>query len=249
MTLYIQSFQAKHRPRRRLRNKILRLREEIGTVQAIAERQRFAMEHLGRVLQPRSFKVTSRQRQQQNMLEEQIASETQDVHSKTLDLFEFLISKLDALERETLKGIELQQDDHGKAILVVTIVTVVFLPLSFATSFLGMNTRDIRSTDSGQSLFWVIALPLTIFTTAIVVSIGLFGDQIQDAIAAGAFTASSALKLRGHKNGTEELHDDEKKSASEIVREEVRVTRDRRQWLRSRLSRHRFDRSKEVSPA
>lgn len=48
------------------------------------------------------------------------------------------------------------------AIFVFTIVTVIFLPLSFATSYFGMNTNDIRDIDRGQGFFWAIAGPLTV---------------------------------------------------------------------------------------
>ncbi|KAF1951942.1 hypothetical protein CC80DRAFT_190551 [Byssothecium circinans] len=50
---------------------------------------------------------------------------------------------------------------HENAIYAFTIVTVVFLPLSFVCSFLGMNTAGIRDMDSGQWVFWASALPLT----------------------------------------------------------------------------------------
>ena len=56
----------------------------------------------------------------------------------------------------------LTKDRHDKAIYAFTIVTVIFLPLSFVTSFLGMNTTGIRDTQYGQWMFWVTALPLTL---------------------------------------------------------------------------------------
>jgi hypothetical protein len=56
--------------------------------------------------------------------------------------------------------VDIKIEDHGKAILTFTIVTIIFLPLSFVCSYLGMNTVDIRSTASTQSLFWYTALPL-----------------------------------------------------------------------------------------
>ena len=43
-----------------------------------------------------------------------------------------------------------------------TIVTIIFLPLSFATSYLGMNTTDIRDMEQGQWLLWAIGAPLTV---------------------------------------------------------------------------------------
>jgi hypothetical protein len=57
---------------------------------------------------------------------------------------------------------------------------VIFLPLSFVTSFLGMNTTDIRDMGSSSSLFWTIAIPLTAITMASVLYIGYNGDDLRD---------------------------------------------------------------------
>lgn len=72
----------------------------------------------------------------------------------------------------TKTSVEINDDDHGKAILVFTIVTLVFLPLSFVTSFLGMNTVDIRNQTSTQSLFWIVALPITAVVVVVALIIG-----------------------------------------------------------------------------
>ncbi|KAI0466850.1 hypothetical protein F4859DRAFT_496136 [Xylaria cf. heliscus] len=45
-------------------------------------------------------------------------------------------------------------DTMNKAILLFTGITVVFLPLSFVTSYLGMNLSDIRETNIDQAWFW-----------------------------------------------------------------------------------------------
>ena len=63
------------------------------------------------------------------------------------------------LAESTKQSAEINEEDHGKAILVFTVVTIVFLPLSFVTSYLGMNTTDIRNMGSTQTLFWEIAVP------------------------------------------------------------------------------------------
>ena len=63
---------------------------------------------------------------------------------------------------QTLTSLEIKDDDHGKAILVFTIVTLVFLPLSFVSSFFGMNTIDIREQTTSQTVFWVVAVPVTV---------------------------------------------------------------------------------------
>lgn len=58
-------------------------------------------------------------------------------------------------------NIEIAEEGNSKAILIFTLVTIIFLPLSFVSSVFGMNTTDIRDMNSDQTLFWAIALPVT----------------------------------------------------------------------------------------
>lgn len=67
--------------------------------------------------------------------------------------------------------------------MVFTVVTIIFLPLSFVTSFFGMNTNDIRDMASGQSLFWAVAIPLTAVTMGAAMFISYNGDVLRDGIA------------------------------------------------------------------
>ena len=53
------------------------------------------------------------------------------------------------------------KDDPEAAIMTFTVVTVIFLPLSFLASFFGMNTHDVREMKLGQWIYWVFAIPLT----------------------------------------------------------------------------------------
>ncbi|KAK3326122.1 hypothetical protein B0H66DRAFT_600258 [Apodospora peruviana] len=50
---------------------------------------------------------------------------------------------------------------EGVVIFVFTIVTIIFPPLSSSTSYLSMNTNDIRDMENGQWLLWAIEGPLT----------------------------------------------------------------------------------------
>src|SRR5436190_387388 len=70
------------------------------------------------------------------------------------------------------------QEDHGKATLVFTIVTIIFLPLSFVTGYLGMNVADIRSMDRNQSLFWEIAAPFTVAVASTCLGIVYYAPQL-----------------------------------------------------------------------
>jgi Mg2+ and Co2+ transporter CorA len=79
-----------------------------------------------------------------------------------------------------VQRVDIIQEDHGKAILVFTIVSVIFLPLSFVSSYLGMNTADIRDMELNQALFWQVALPVTVVVVALVL--------------VGAYNASKILR-------------------------------------------------------
>jgi hypothetical protein len=98
----------------------------------------------------------------------------------TREEYEDQIRRCGPLSTSTKQSAEINEEDHGKAILVFTVVTVIFLPLSFVTSYLGMNTSDIRDMDNKQSLFWEIALPLTMGIMATMLAIAYNGDEIRD---------------------------------------------------------------------
>ena len=106
------------------------------------------------------------------------------------DAFFQLVSSAKRLAEQTKQSVEIQQEDHGKVILVFTIVTIVFLPLSFVTSLLGMNTVDIRNSNSTQALFWAISLPLTAVVVALSLLVGFKGYQIREVFEKREFGAA-----------------------------------------------------------
>ena len=88
--------------------------------------------------------------------------------------------RVERLVRQAKMNVEILDDDHGKAILVFTVVTLVFLPLSFVASFMGMNTVDIRNQTTGQSLFWAVAIPVTLVVVGLSGLLGVQYDFIQE---------------------------------------------------------------------
>lgn len=68
----------------------------------------------------------------------------------------------DRLVTRTIQLVNIRLEDHGKAILVFTVVTIIFLPLNFVSSFFGMNVSDIRTLRQGQWIFWAVALCVTV---------------------------------------------------------------------------------------
>jgi hypothetical protein len=93
-----------------------------------------------------------------------------------------LISRCTPLSDRTKQMLEINEEDHGKAIMVFTVVTVIFLPLSFVTSYFGMNASDIRDMDQKQGLFWSVAIPLTVATVGSCLLIGYNGNELRDMI-------------------------------------------------------------------
>ena len=55
----------------------------------------------------------------------------------------------------------------------LTVVTILFLPLSFLTGYFGMNFTDFNSIYNSETYFWKIAGPLMV-----VVSLALLRDEI-----------------------------------------------------------------------
>ncbi|KAG8534324.1 uncharacterized protein KY384_001168 [Bacidia gigantensis] len=77
--------------------------------------------------------------------------------------FKELSRQAELARHRAAQSISLKAESNNKAILVFTTVTIIFLPLSFVTSFFGMNTVDMRNINSSQGLFWATGLPLTLF--------------------------------------------------------------------------------------
>lgn len=79
-------------------------------------------------------------------------------------------------ETETLS------DDHNRAILVFTVVTVVFLPMSFVASYLSMNGGPSEPHWSKtQSLFWEITAPMALGLGLFCLGVAWAGSELQAA--------------------------------------------------------------------
>src|ERR1700761_4628696 len=82
------------------------------------------------------------------------------------------------LVTRTIQLVNIRLEDHGKSIMVFTMVTTIFLPLSFLSSYFGMNTIDIRNMNNSQVTFWIYAMPTTIIVVGIAIVLAAFGGRI-----------------------------------------------------------------------
>ncbi|KXG51206.1 Mg2+ transporter protein, CorA-like/Zinc transport protein ZntB [Penicillium griseofulvum] len=206
-------FKASQNPHRRLLQEIYLVREELEIIQKASERQRLVLTNYLNVINPHSFRVTTESRISSFELENVQLSKLINQLNAELGAISLLNIKLDSLANQTRSGVDVRQEDQGKAILVFTIVTVVFMPLSFVTSYFGMNTNDIRDMDSSQTLFWAISAPLTVGIITVVLVVAFQADRIREAFdafwaydsALGAKPSSAVVHGKGKKSHTEKL--------------------------------------------
>lgn len=133
-----------------------------------------------KVLNPRSFRNTTENRISMYNLELNLLNKCRIRGESRLSELSRLLKRVHRLIEDTKTSVEINDDDHGKAILVFTIVTLVFLPLSFVSSFLGMNTVDIRNQTASQSRYWIISLPLTAGVVVLALVIGYKYEVMRD---------------------------------------------------------------------
>lgn len=99
--------------------------------------------------------------------------------SQRIEDFEELQSQAETACFLAAQSISLKAESNNKAIVVFTVVTIIFLPLSFVTSYLGMNTSDLRDMKSGQTLFWAIGAPVAVVVLGTALMAAFYGTFTQ----------------------------------------------------------------------
>ncbi|PGH03793.1 hypothetical protein AJ79_07269 [Helicocarpus griseus UAMH5409] len=87
----------------------------------------------------------------------------------------------DLLHLRTIEQNELTivRDSQQRAIMLFTAVTVIFLPLSFCTSYFGMNLQGIQDTSRSERYFWYVCGTAG-FTIVSFLSIYAFWHPVKD---------------------------------------------------------------------
>jgi hypothetical protein len=99
-----------------------------------------------------------------------------NLHRENFDLIE-VRDNCNNLVTRTIQLVNIRLEDHGKSIMVFTMVTTIFLPLSFLSSYFGMNTSDIRTMAKTQVTFWYWALPTTFIVVGIALVMAIWGGR------------------------------------------------------------------------
>lgn len=151
------------------RNKLRNFQEELSAIQSILQSQREVVSLL-----EQSSKQFDENLEWPGILPYTRVQPSLRTLSAAKDEIDYRMQSFQALNRRAedlgvwhLSQIETNKDKQESAIIIFTLVTIVFLPLSFVASVFGMNTNDIRNMDTDQWAFWVSALPLTLIVILI----------------------------------------------------------------------------------
>ncbi|KAL6816346.1 hypothetical protein V8C40DRAFT_282248 [Trichoderma camerunense] len=172
--------QANQRPQKRVFLDIRNLEEELDALNTLLSHQKECLHKFAKSISPDTLRLTTMTRVAQNRAEKAY----QDNHTRQLDRriqeVRNVKTRSKFLKEQVKQDIEIMEEDHGKAIRVFTIVTLFFLPLSFVSSFMGMNTADVRNMHYKQGLFWATGIPVTLFVLTLACIYGYKGDEIHD---------------------------------------------------------------------
>ena len=83
-------------------------------------------------------------------------------------------------------------DSQNKAIMVFTGVTIIFLPLSFFTSYYGMNLTGIVGTTRGEGYFWKVCGTVALLIVLFVV-LGAYRHHLRQMVSRRQVKAPSSM--------------------------------------------------------
>jgi len=136
--------------------------EELDIINDVLKQQQTVLSQYRFSLDPKSFKDPNIARNTKFGFESKAIDRLlRAMEGRLLDCAE-LRERVSRLAIQNVQLVETQQDENSKAILVFTVVTIIFLPPSFVTGFFGMNLVGIAGTSSTVMQFWAIAIPLTV---------------------------------------------------------------------------------------
>jgi Mg2+ and Co2+ transporter CorA len=148
-----QQYDVYHKPARgRILGEIQLLHEEFSSALAMRAGQVEAVCNFGWIGQE-SYRISNQYRNQQYDLETDVGQDCVDQLILEREDLKLLLTRLATLEQKVRYRVKILEEDNSKAIFIFTVVAAIFLPLSFVSSYLGMNTIDIRDMNNSQSTF------------------------------------------------------------------------------------------------
>ncbi|KAB2109550.1 hypothetical protein AG0111_0g1407 [Alternaria gaisen] len=122
-------YQINQFPRKRLLRTIHKLQEELSVVQLVNSWQQKTFTSFVQVLDPKTFETPTTDRENLYLPESECISDSlKSLQAKAVEL-EALEYRTQYLREQLKQSVEILEEDHGKAILVFTMITTIFLPL------------------------------------------------------------------------------------------------------------------------
>ena len=174
----VQALKVKHEASRRLLQRLNGFQEEVAIIKDVLKEQENVLTGLRASLDPQTFSTPSITRKLRHKFEcKAIDRILLDVRERMRNCDE-LIVRAKSHSIQNIQLVETFQDDNSKAIFVFTIVTILFLPMSFVASFFGMNVIGISASTTTLRHFWSISLPLTFGIVIPCTVIALKGEEV-----------------------------------------------------------------------
>jgi Mg2+ and Co2+ transporter CorA len=157
-----QASQVEAHASRHLLLEINRVSEELEIILEVLGQQKKFFTLYRELLDPARFDYPTPKRRSRFPYENNsISRNIKAVDERITDCKE-LQKRANRLADQDVRLVETYQDDNNKTLLIFTVVTITFLPLSFVTGFFGMNVQGISGTTSSVKHFWAIAIPVTV---------------------------------------------------------------------------------------
>lgn len=196
------NIEANYRPQQRILQDILNLGAEVSAFTHVRAAQYRVLMAVDTLLHPKGSLDMKEPRSPYSIIYSpprgKMGGGMEDFFRQEGDYVQDHFKRTKTLYDSVEEALSLKEEGNGKAIMVFTIVTTVFLPLNFVTSFFGMNTTDIRDIDRDQRIFWMIAIPVTIFVLGFALCWAYIGDSIQDRLFGPYSSLGQLFKGRLH---------------------------------------------------
>ncbi|KAL8799866.1 MAG: hypothetical protein Q9182_005573 [Xanthomendoza sp. 2 TL-2023] len=145
---------------RRLLQKLNAFEEEADVISEVLLQQINVLRKLRHCLDPVAFTQPTIIRQMRLEFEGHEIGKILDYIQEQRRYCKELRERAKVLAVQNVQLVETLADDNSRAIFVFTLITVLFLPLSFVAGFFGMNL--LADSTKGVGQFWSIAVPLTV---------------------------------------------------------------------------------------
>lgn len=118
---------------------------------------------------------------------------------RVLEQQELAISQRDLSTKQQKLAIEDAKSTRvqSRSVMIFTALTIIFLPLSFFTSYFGMNLTDLPTADHNSKFFWSVSGPISgaiviaVFAIAKILSVCREPDE-EEAVASSAAVESES---------------------------------------------------------